>query len=97
MQTGDEAEAHGLRIAEPRVRQALALAIADAVDQAVAGDDHAVDAVIALLILADRLQLHPDVSRPQEKVYDALRTGRDDLEALGAAVGLAVGSLGVPD
>jgi hypothetical protein len=77
---------------------ALEKAIAAGVDRCVAGDEDAVDAVPATLSLAEMVGVRPDLSHPQEAVYAALRSGgRDDLDTIGAALGLAVGSLGIPD
>jgi hypothetical protein len=79
----------------PAVRRLLGEVIEGAVGKAVAGEGAAF-ALSALRLAAD-LGVGIDLDRAQEAVYGALvQEPRPDLEPLGGALGLAVGSLGLP-
>ena len=88
-----EAKVHGFRIDTPRARATIERLLLDAVRDAVRGDadsDRAVERALALLNLAHDLELHPDIERPQELVYDALeRHPSPALRLLAASLGLA--------
>jgi hypothetical protein len=99
LQTAREAESYGLTIDAPRARAVLEQTINAAVGRALEDDDDdaAVDAVLALRHLARSLGVGLDLSRPQERVYDAVLAGGDDgVRVLAEALDLAVGTLGVP-
>jgi hypothetical protein len=82
------------------LRTAVTHACQRAVDDAVAkaiGDTSAVDAALAAITLARRLDAPIDIERAQELVYERLLSGPAALEPLGRALYLAVGSLGHPE
>jgi alpha-amylase/alpha-mannosidase (GH57 family) len=95
--TAREAEDYGLTIDAPRARAALEQTMEAAVTAAVAREEGALQAALALRDLASALGVWIDVGRPQEAVYDALLGGgRDDLRPLAAALGMATERLGSP-
>jgi hypothetical protein len=68
-----------------------------AVERAVAGSDDAVEVALDLLTVARSADVTLDLRGAQGLVYDALAgRRRPELHALGTALGLAVGRLGVP-
>jgi hypothetical protein len=88
----------GVRLDVPLVRTAAATTLDASVSRAVdSRDAAAVDEAIAVLDLARHAGVPVDYARAQEAVYDTLTVdGAGPLVRLGAALGLAVGHLGVP-
>jgi alpha-amylase/alpha-mannosidase (GH57 family) len=93
-----EAWAHGLAVDAPQAREALEQTVLGATARATGGDAAAIEAAVALLDLADVLDIGLDLRRPQELVYDALVAGVETahLAELGRRLGLAVSALGLP-
>jgi hypothetical protein len=91
-----QARSEGYRIDTPEARRTVERLLLEAVEQAVADGEDAVEAALALLRLAADLDLHPDIDRAQELAYAALtgdKAGDDGLRRLGAALHLAVDAL----
>jgi hypothetical protein len=95
-----EAADAGVRLDVPLVRAAADAALLALVRRALeSGADADVSAAVALLDLARHSGVSVDLARAQEAVYQRLAPGsRSDgvLSRLGAALGLAVGHLGIP-
>jgi alpha-amylase/alpha-mannosidase (GH57 family) len=96
IQVARQAKASGLVIDTPAARATVGRLLERAVAAAVAepGNAGRSEAAQAALRIAAELDLHVDVSRAQELVYDALRSGGDastpELQSLGRALYLAV-------
>ncbi len=98
-QTVREAQYAGISLAGWRVRKAATEAVVARSRAAVeTREPDDVDAALAVVRLATRAGLDAELTVAQEIVYDALVGGQggDELQPLADALGLAVGTLGVP-
>ena len=95
-----EAEEGGVQIDSPDAVAVLGETLLQAVTRALTTEDHAaIQGALAIVSLARDMGLDLDLGRVQDLVYDRLLRTPDapDLMVLGAALGLAVDHLGVPD